>query len=227
MSMPRGNGQNGGHFYSNITQPVKIDLNFVVDSANGNGLGIRSLKSNGYVDNVFMHTTATPGKGNNGLTNPNPHVGYAVIQFKNNFNKYLGGFTGFVSPLGSSVTTIVNAPDAHVITSLGTATLAQWQAVGFPKGFTPAVGAAFIATANATIGGGATVAVPSASGVLSVEVCGDANQTIANSQISQNGGAQIIVQFLNASDNTANPTDGSVCGMSFFFDASSVTIDGL
>lgn len=61
MSMPRGNGQNGGHFYSNITQPVKIDLNFVVDSANGNGLGIRSLKSNGYVDNVFMHTPPLTG----------------------------------------------------------------------------------------------------------------------------------------------------------------------
>src|ERR1019366_316582 len=101
MSYARGVGQNGGHFYSNITQPCKIDMNWVVDSTNGNGLGIRSLKSNGYVRNVFMHTSATPGV-NDSYTNPNPAVGYALIQFKNSFKYYLGGFTGFVSPISGT-----------------------------------------------------------------------------------------------------------------------------
>ena len=77
-------------------------------SANGNGLGVRSIKSNGFVRNVFMHTTATPGVGD-GLTNPNPLAGYALIQLKQNFNVYLGGFSGFVSPTtGSALTSVTN-----------------------------------------------------------------------------------------------------------------------
>jgi hypothetical protein len=90
MAYSRGNGQNGGHFYSNVTQPVDLFVNFVVDPANGNGLGVRSIKSNGYIQNVFMHTTATPGVGNGGLVNPNPQSGTIMFQFKNNYNYYLG-----------------------------------------------------------------------------------------------------------------------------------------
>lgn len=223
MSVVRSRGQNGGHFYSNITQPVKIDLNFTVDSTNGNGLGVRSIKSNGYIQNVFMQTSASPGKGLGGLTNPNPHAGLIFVQFKNNFNYYLGGFSGFVSPLGSSSTATVQANGA-VITSLGTASLAQWQAVGFPKGFTPAVGGAFVATSTATIGGGATVAPASQSGIMSMEVVGDPNQTIANSNIAVNAGAIVLLQCLNTSDNQTAPANGSTIGMSFFFDCSSVSI---
>lgn len=226
MSIPRGLGQNGGHFYSNITQPVKIDLNFVVDSTNGNGLGIRSLKSNGYVRNVFMHTTATPGS-NAGALNPNPAAGYALIQFNNNFNFYLGGFSGFVSPVSGTPLTSTTAGLAYIIVSLGTTTLAQWQAKGLPPGLTPTVGQSFIATATGAIGGTGAVEVPSVSGIVTSEVVGDPNQSIANSNISQNGGAYLLVQFLNSSDALAAPANGSVCGMSAFFDRSSVTIDGL
>jgi hypothetical protein len=50
--------------------PVLLDLNFVVDSTNGNGLGIRNLKGP-YIQNVFMHTTATPGQGNSNPQSPN------------------------------------------------------------------------------------------------------------------------------------------------------------
>jgi len=222
MSVPRGNGQNGGHFYSNVTQPVEIECNFVVDSTNGNGLGQRSLKSNGYIQSVFMHTTATPAAGN-----PNPAAGVALIRFNNNFNKYLGGFSGFVSPVtGSALTATVNHV-AYIITSLGTATLAQWQAVGFPAGFTPAVGAPFVATASATIGGSATVKAAGVSGVSSVEVIGDSNSVISNSNIAANGGAQVLVQFLSGAGAVTAPADGSVVGMAFLFDGSSVTIDGL
>jgi len=222
MSVPRGNGQNGGHFYSNVTQPVEIECNFVVDSTNGNGLGQRSLKSNGYIQSVFLHTTATPAAGS-----PNPAAGFALVRFNNNFNKYLGGFSGFVSPVtGSALTATVNH-SPFIITSLGTATLAQWQAVGFPAGFTPAVGASFVATATATIGGSATVKAPGVSGIASLEVIGDSNATISNSSVAANGGAQVLVQFLTGAGAVAAPADGSVVGMAFLFDGSSVTIDGL
>lgn len=233
MSYSRGNGQNGGHFYSNITQPIKIDLNFVVDATNGNGLGVRSIKSNGYIENVFMHTSSTPGKGGNNLTNPNPAVGYALIQLKNNYRYYLGGFSGFVSPASGSNVTSTTTGGAYIITSVGTTTLAQWQAAGLLAGFTPAVGAPFIAIKTGALGGTGTVQVPSVSGITSVEVVGDPNMLISNSSIASNAGAILIVQFLAATNSSTTtliataPAAGSVVGMSLFYDISSVTIDGL
>lgn len=99
--MANARGNNSGRFYSFLNQPVLIDCNFIVDPANGNGLGIRSLKGNG-VKNVFMHTTATPGK-NRGYTNPNPASGYALIQLDSNYNRYAGGFSGWGGNVNGSV----------------------------------------------------------------------------------------------------------------------------
>ena len=231
MSVARGFGLNGKSIYMNVCKPQIVECNFVVDSANGNGLGIRSLKSNGYIENVFMHTSATPGS-NNGHLNPNPAVGLALVQFKNNFNYYLGGFSGFVSPVGSSGAS-TTAHAATIITSLGTATLAQWQAVGLPAGLTPSVGMSFVATASGTVGGSATVAGPSVSGITSFEVVGDPNQSLNNSNIASNAGAYVLVQLLGATSSSVTtliptaPANGSVLGMSFWFDGSTVTIDGL
>jgi hypothetical protein len=46
-------------FYGSLhKKPVQLDCNFVVDSTNGNGLGIRSLKGPG-IANVFMNTSAS------------------------------------------------------------------------------------------------------------------------------------------------------------------------
>ena len=232
MSQARGFGLNGKSVYKNIAKPMQIDLNFIVDSANGNGLGIRSLKSNGYVENVFMHTSATPGS-NNGHTNPNPAVGYALIQMKNNFNVYLGGFSGQIAPLTSTSQTSTTIHNPYVITSLGTTTLAQWQAAGLPAGFTPAVGSAFIATATGSIGGSGTVGSPGVSTIVSVAIVGDPNQTMNNSNIAANAGATLLVQFLaptNSSTTTpvaTAPADGSVISLQCQFDGSTVTIDGL
>lgn len=219
MSVPRGNGQNGGHFYSNITQPVKIDLSFIVDADNTNGLGIRSLKSNGYVQSVFMHTSATPATGN-----PNPANGFVIIKLNNNFNVFLGETYCLTAPLTGSDLTAVSANAAYVITALGTATLAQWQAKGYPAGFTPAVGQSFVATAAGTIGGSATVKVSASSGISAVEVVG--SPLLSNSAIAANGGAQVLAKFLAATTPTA-PTEETIVQMSLYFDGSSVTIDGL
>lgn len=219
------NFPNAGHFYSNLTRPIEIDLNFIVDQANGNGLGIRSLKSNGYVRNVFMHTSATPGI-NNGILNPNPAVGYAVVQLAGNFNRYIGGFAGVEAPLTSTSTTSLTAGNPYVITSLGNTTLAQWQAAGLPAGFTPAVGSAFIAAATASIGGTGTVGVPAASSVLSIQILGDPNQEIANSNTNLNGGMQLLIQFVGAS-GLVTPSNNSVVGMTIKLDQSSTNVDGL
>lgn len=229
MSVARGFGLNGKSIYVNVAKPMVVNCNFVVDSANDNGLGIRSLKSNGYVQNVFMHTSSTPG-ANNGYTNPNPAAGFALVQFKNNFNYFLGATSGFVSPLSGTPLTSVTQHNAYVITSLGTATLAQWQAKGVPQGLTPAVGLSFIATATGTIGGSAAVEAPAISGISSIEVVGNANTSIANSNIAQNGGAWVLMQFLAPTDADTTtliptaPVDESVVGFSFSFDGSSVQI---
>lgn len=51
-------GNNYGKSYSFLSKPVDLDLNFVVDSANGNGMGVRQVKGQG-VKNVFMASSAT------------------------------------------------------------------------------------------------------------------------------------------------------------------------
>lgn len=355
-------GANGGNFQSNLSRPVKIDLTFIVDHTNGNGLGVRSIKSNGWVRNVFMNTSATPGKGD-GYTNPNPAAGYALIQMKQNFNSYTGGFSGFVSPpivsginiSGSSMTsgkpytiatvgavpaaTFTIAPIADVsgalagkyltmtdisgnnfliyfivsgvgvqpqltgalngylaspltfatgasaatiggdlatligqlnggvsFTATGTTTVTvtnalaanspfgrnanagtsgftvgaptftslstDWGTVGLPAGLTPTVNQSFIAIATGGALGSGTVYASGISGITSVEVIGDANQSV-ESQIASQGGAWVLVQFLaptSSSTTTLIPTApaaNSVVAMSFFFDMGSATVDGL
>lgn len=194
MSVPRGFGLNGKSTYTNVVRPQEVWCNFIVDHTNGNGLGVRSVKSNGYVESVFMNTNQTAGKVN-GFTNPNPAAGYALIRFKNNFNYYLGGFSGQIVPTVSNTATSVTSGNVYVITGLGTATLAQWQAVGLLPGLIPTVGQSFIAIASQSIGGSATVGSPGVPVAPIVTVVGDPNQSIANSAVGSNAGAQILVQF--------------------------------
>lgn len=175
-------GNNGGRLYSFGAQPVLIDCNFIVDSTNGNGRGIRSLKGQG-VQQVFMHTSAAftgtshtstlidgisggtaslvvgmPVQGSGiaaGTTiasivdsgsirlsaatsssttgsityqavgSPNPAAGLAWVQLSANYNRYLGGFSGFASPTTGSLINI-DATDAaltvgqpYIIASVG------------------------------------------------------------------------------------------------------------
>lgn len=219
--------------YQYEAMPVLVSCNFVVDAANGNGLGIRSLKGNG-VQNVFMHTSTTPGRGNapigtSGLVgplNPNPGNGVILVQLTDNFNRYLSGFNGRVSPVTSTQTTTTSHV-AYVITSLGSATLAQWQTAGLPLGLTPTVGQAFIAIATGTIGGSATVAptATAGSGVDHIEVLGDPNTTLSVAQSAINGGGLIVLECFAASVVTA-PADTTVIGLNFYLSNSSVTVNG-
>ncbi len=225
MSYSRGYGLNGKSIYANVAKPMITYLQFTVNAADTGGLGITSLKSNGFVESVFMHTSQTPGEVN-GVTNPNPPAGYALVRFKNNFNYWLAGYEVASAPTTSNSTTSTTANDVFVITSLGTTTTAQWQAVGVPQGITPAVGLAFVATATQAIGGTGTVGVPAVPATSLLAVVGNPNSSIASSNISQFAGAQLMLQFSAAGSVTA-PADGSVVYMQLAYDGSTVTIDGI
>ena len=234
-----GFGLNGAKYFSNIVKPIAIHLNFVVDSTNGNGLGCRSLKSNGAVKDVQMHTTATPPIGNS-----NPAVGYAVIQMQQNFQHFVGLSGGQVSTVSGSAVKVDNSAlsigQPYVITTLGNASAAQWIVLGVPAGVTPAVGVAFVAIAT-TAGTANTstsrVMVPKASGIQCIEVVG--NSALATtSKACSFGGQYIMVSFLAPTVTSVTdafkapmiptaPVDGSVVAMTLVFDGSSVTIDGI
>lgn len=342
---------NAGHFYSNIVSPVKVDLQFTVD--NTATAGISSLKSNGYVVNVIMNTS-----GSSIITGLNPAAGYALVQFKNNFNHYLGSQWSFEPPVtgsaiaisGSGLTTGVgyqivsvgtvplakftvttiadvsnnsagkywtasdafgnnyvfynvvsgngtapsltgalagyqavpvayatNATANSVATAVGvsvgavnnsnsfttsvlgnvvtvtstvanqtlapapsaqnsgftvsavvfTSLQADWQHVGLMPGLTPTVGQSFIATATGGSLGTGTVKAVGVSGIMSVETVGVTDTSIATSSVAQYGGAWVLVKFLNTSGSPTAPTQLTVVSMSFEFDQSSVTVDGL
>lgn len=195
----RGFGINGKSYYSNVNTPQDVNLQFTVTPTNG--LGVTSVKSNGYVRNVFMHTSTTPA-ANNGYTNPNPANGLCVVQFYNPFNVFLNCQAQIIAPSTGSVKidngATLTPGGAYVISTLGDATAAQWLAVGVPPGVTPAVGVSFIAIAT---GGGSgnvstsRVSTPASSGVVAVEMFGDPSASSFTSSIGVNGGAWAMLQF--------------------------------
>lgn len=205
--------------------PVLLDCNFIVDSANGNGLGQRSLKGGG-IQQVYMHTSAPlTGSGN-----PNPAASVILVKFQDNFNRYFGGFSGQGCPVSGTPLTSTTANVTYVIVSLGTTTLAQWQAAGLPVGIKPSVGAAFVATATGAIGGTGAVEITAAagSGIDHIEVIGDPNATIASSAanvVGVSSGSYMLLQCFSGGVKTA-PADGSVIGLAFYLSNSSILRQG-
>lgn len=225
MAVQRGYGLNGKSCYQNIAKPMSTWLTFTVTPTNG--VGVTSVKSNGYVEYVFMHTSTTPSS-TAGFLNPNPANGFAVISIKNNaFNKFVGVRGTVVATPTSTSTTSTTANSSFVITALGTATTAQWQAVGLPAGMTPTVGQSFVATASSSIGGSATVGVPGVSNVGAISIVGDPTTMVGNSNIAAYSGAQIILLFQDFAGAAVAPTAGSIVRLELVYDGSSVTIDGL
>lgn len=207
--------------------PVLLDCNFIVDSTNGNGLGIRSLKGPG-IANVFMKTSATPAPGN-----PITANGSIMVQFQDNYNKYYGGFSGFIGPVSGTpilVTTGVTAGTTYIIVSVGTTTPAQWQKLGLPVGIVPAVGAAFVAIASTTATGTGVIEVLTSTGsnIDHIEAVGDPNTTITSNGpavLGQGSGAYMLLRCMKANANQA-PADGSVLGLSFYMGNSSILVQG-
>lgn len=194
--------------------------NFVVDSANGNGLGIRSLKAPlpPGVAAIYMHTSATPAVGN-----PNPAAGFIMVKFAAGYAGYFSGFSGFVSPVSGTpinVTSGLSVGSVYVIVSVGTTTAAQWQALGLPTNITPAVGVAFVAiTASLGVGSGIVEApLATGSGVNHIEVVGDPNQSVVT---TDNKGGTMMLMCLAATSSGVTtlvataPADNTVIGLNF------------
>lgn len=204
--------------YSPHNKATVLDCSFIVDSANGNGLGIRSLKPSGRIASVYMHTSSTPAAGN-----PNPESGIIVVTLQDNYNRYLGGYSGFSGPLsGSTITSGLSVGNPYVIVSLGASTAAQWQTAGVPSTITPAVGVSFIAAATSIAGGGAVQAPAAAgAGVDHIEVIGDPNLMNSTGALVTGAGTgmQLILAAYKNTVLTA-PADGTVIGLNFYMNNS-------
>lgn len=120
MSNPLGN--NGGRSYDFQVQPVKISCNFVVQSADT--LGQASLKGAG-VEQVFMYSSAggSATAAGNPLTVADVSPGYILVQLENNYERYVSGYGGFVSPITGSAINIASGDltigQPYIITSVG------------------------------------------------------------------------------------------------------------
>lgn len=220
--MANRNWASAGKIYSMHVKPVLLDCNFVVDAANGNGLGIRNLKGPA-VKSVFMHTSAPLA----GSGNPNPPAGFIYVLLNDNYNRYYSGFSGSASPISGTPLTAITANSVYTIVSLGTATAAQWLAAGVPAGQTAAVGLSFVAAASVTIGGSASVEAPATAGanITNIEVIGDPNASISNVQSSTNGGAYMLLRCMKNGALQA-PADNSVISLAFYLGDSSIMIQG-
>ena len=175
--------------------PVLLSCNFLVTPTNG--VGVTQLKGAG-IRNVFMRTSTTPASAN-GYLNPNPENGVIAVQLQGNYSKFLGMLSATVSYTDGSSQTSTTAGRASVISVLGTATLAQWQAKGLPVGITPAVGVCFIATATGVIGNSGAVQRPLWSGISSIELAANPNLTLSSAASPVNGGSWLYFQTLAAS----------------------------
>lgn len=203
--------------YTVHNKPVLIDCNFIVDSTNGNGMGCRSLKGGG-VTSVLMHSTV-PATGNN------VPAGYIQVNLTDSYNRYLSGFTGGIAPLSGTPVAVTAAVSgtAYVITSLGTTTQAQWQAMGLTPGVVAAPGVAFVASGSGS--GTGSVQVPTSTETIGrIEVVGDPNTTIMNPGAPTPGG-YILMRNIHSGSVTA-PADGSVISLAMYFNDSSVQLQG-
>jgi len=195
----------------------------------GSGIPAGSTIASIVSSSAITISAATTGGATTGsvtyqaIGSPNPAAGIILVQFQDNWPAYIAGFDGFVSPVTGGNLTTVTAGDAYVIVSLGTATTAQWVAKGFPVGATPAVGAAFVASASGTIGGSAAVKLSGVSGITSIEAIGDPGLTLDPPGAK---GGSMVLQCLGATDSATTtliptaPAPGSVVGLSFIFNNS-------
>lgn len=197
--MPNPFYSNAGHFYAPQVKPALLNLSFIVDVANTNGLGLRSLAGPA-IDAVYMHTSATPATGN-----PNPASGYIIVKTSGFHNRFLGAFSSWVAPVtGGSLTlsagnAIVAGVPYQIVTLGTTTTAANWVSAGLPLGYTAAVGMSFIATTAAATGtglGNATVKLIGSAGISRIEQVGNPQLELYGQTSAGPVGGQFIFKCL-------------------------------
>jgi hypothetical protein len=230
---------NTGKMFAKHMVPVLLDCNFVVDSTNGNGLGIRNLKGPGVL-NVYMNTSATPATGN-----PNPAAGFIYIQLTDSYYRSISGFNATVNPLSGTPISISGAAVltlgvGYVITSVGTSTAANWQAMGLPVGVVPAPGVPFIATSTGLGTGTGQVEATVSSGIQTIVTVGDPTLSVSApaqlpvnlSQSTSLSGGYLILACMGATDATHTaliptaPANNTVISIAMYLSNSSVLVAG-
>lgn len=237
--MSNRNWASGGRLYTMHVKPVLLDCNFLVNATDTGGLGITALKGP-CIQNVFMHTSATPGAGNSNpaspnvtVTNPNPASGTIIVQLQDNYSGFYLDAWSITSPSsGSDVkidNTAMTAGVAYTITTLGNATAAKWAAIGVPAGVTPAVGVSFIAASNGGSGNVLTSMVQASatvgSSVASIEKVG-AGALQPDPTVNQGFGGQMLFQCRDYAGAIVAPAAGSKIHLAFYLSDSSITIAG-
>ena len=159
-------GNSGGRMYSFGAQPVLIDCNFIVDPANGNGHGIRSLKGQG-VKNVFMNSTAS-------LTGTVATTAAQITAIAGGTSSLLPGMPvqGTGIPTGTTITAVLSSSSVQISntpTGNHTSESITYQAPGSPN---PAAGLAWIRLTenyNRYLGGFAGFASPTSGGTIAID----------------------------------------------------------
>lgn len=223
--MANRNYTSSGKIYTMHTMPVILDCNFIVDDTNANG--ITSLKGP-TISSVLMHSAhATPTQS--------IAAGTIQVRLQDNFNSVLMCDSSIQSPLTGSDVKIDNsamtAGVAYTITTLGNATAAKWRTIGVPAGVTAAVGVAFIAATNGGAGNTLTSRVQATatagSGVATIEMVKDPNQSIAPNRLTgQTYGAQILFQCRDYAGALVAPVAGSKIAIRIYLSNSTVTVQG-
>jgi hypothetical protein len=203
------NSGSAGTFQGNI-----LAVSSITDSLGGTVNGSLIALNGAVTLSAATISNAQPIASSNGIA-----AGYMIVRFSDEYNRYIDGFSGQVSPLsGSSISSGMTVGNPYVIVSVGSSTPAQWQAAGLPSDQVPAVGQAFIAAATSVAGGGLVQAV-TVSGIDHIEVVGDPNTTLASTTPGKGG--YMILQCLFEGIPTA-PTDGTVIGLDFQMSNSSL-----
>lgn len=210
--------------------PVTLTASFTVAHTDAAGYGVTNVDGPG-IAAVYMHTTQTPAAGS-----PNPAAGFIMVKLQDNYNSIVNSIWSLTSPnsgtnvgIGASALTV---GELYVITVVGTSTLADWQAVGLPKGLTPTVGQAFIAIATGAGSGTGEVqtAATAGSGLNHIETVGlvnTENAPWANPQGPLVPGAYIFGQCLAPTNSTTTtlvptaPADGTIIQLKLFLENSS------
>lgn len=222
--MANRNWSSGGKVYSMHTSPVLIDCNFVVD--NTQTTGISSLKGPTVASVLMNSVAATPSMV--------IAAGTILVKLQDAYNRVFAGISGqVISPGSGSSLKIDNAAltigVAYQITTVGNATAAQLQAVGMPRGMTPAVGVSFIATSTGIAGNVLTTRVQAAasSNICQIELAADPSLTCSpNPSANQGYGAYLILQCRDYAGALVAPTAGSKISLEMYFSNSSVTTQG-
>lgn len=189
------------------------------------GTTIASIVSSGSITLSVATSSSTTGSITyQAIGSPNPAAGYILVRLQDNYNAYLGGYSGFVSPVSGTpinVTTGVTAGVAYVIASLGSTSVAQWHVLGVPADIIPAVGVSFIAPLTTTATGSGIIESTVYSGIDHIEVVGNANLCNSNGAYLLGGssGMQIILACYRAGALTA-PANGAVIGLNFYMNDS-------